>query len=1103
MKKLISLFILGIFLISFTSALITKDFQIDEERKTELTQYGTITLKDRWFIDVFGWFEKDVKQITLESNTENCISNCEAIKKIELFEKGTLVDNVKFINLKTGKETTINDYTFYVKTGDKEIEVDVFEWVCVEGKTNLNGTKNEDCENKKVGTRIEYEPIWSEYKNEILGEGIYYLKLVGEKNYNQEIDWIIETNKIWLNEWAVWSDSFNVGLKSYYNFSDASGNIRDIINGNNLTISGTWTYGQAGIIGNAINTSDLASGLISASNFTGTRSLSFWYKKTGTPDNDAVLYAGMTYPGYPVNSPLLMHVSTNTAIGLRVNNANKANVVTPTNNVWYHYGLVQNTSGTYVFINGTLVLSEVASTDIALTTPISFFAGYGTSTSFNVQGFIDEVGVWNRSLSASEMSDLYNSGDGITYGSKSMSVTLNSPINYFNSSSSTITFNGSSTVEGATLTNMSLWNNKSGWSLKETQTKTGTTNTSIFNYNFVDDGTYLWNVQACDSDGECIFASANRTVSVDTTAPTVIINNGNGTFNYGSLTTNHTINYTITDTNLGSCWLNYNGTNRTISCTSGSLNTTNFQLHSNTFNATIYANDSVNNVGSQFFSWNYKVFENSRTHNNLIYETAKETYSINVTSDALLTSVTLLLNGTEFGTLTSSGSDIWSLSKDISLNKVGNNTISFNFSYSGDYFTSSSTYQYINSTIFGLCNTSLTTKFLNITFKDEVSEAGINGSINSLTFKYYLGDGEVQKTYSYSNTTENIAYEFCGTPSNLTKLNSTIIAYWTDYPFRYSSFNNIVSSSLTTKVISLLKNTEGLYQNVLVQNSLGTPISGAVVTATMTGETDILDERTTDGSGLVQLWLNPDFSHQLKTVADGYPVNYRTINPSGTLVTVTLGDSAATVPINLTQNCIEGISYSIIPYTERLENNTAYTFGFVLENNKYTLSSWGFKLYNSSNSLLTTVAGVGNEGTASTSYNVGTNSQIRLVGYWTCDYGTNEVSKSWNIINTDDAGYSIWFLAKRIDSYLDSGDGIFGLTKGFSLNLICFIFVIIVVGTLNFAYGLDQPFTLGFISFLLIGFLEYGLGLITSNTLSPTWVMGFILIVVSIREAIR
>jgi len=99
-------------------------------------------------------------------------------------------------------------------------------------------------------------------------------------------------------------------------------------------------------------------------------------------------------------------------------------------------------------------------------------------------------------------------------------VTLNSPIDKYNSSSSSLGFN-CSVYDDNILVNVSLFGEwKNGWHLNETNSS-GINNVSyIFNKN-INEGTSAWNCYACDYADNCQFASLNKSVNVDLTPPTV------------------------------------------------------------------------------------------------------------------------------------------------------------------------------------------------------------------------------------------------------------------------------------------------------------------------------------------------------------------------------------------------------------------------------------------------------------------------------------------------------------------------------------------------------------------------------------------------------
>jgi len=189
------------------SATITKTFEANAIKVTDRTNYGEVSLKDRYWLDLFGWFEKDLEDITLIENTESCTENCYAIKEITLYEKTKLVEDVKFETISFDKSRTIggvNQFAFYIR-GDENKLVEDYAWVCTPtGEVLENGTVLKECSNKKVGSHYEYE--WVPYNYEEMEEGDYVLKLEGSKDYGKEIDWIIKSQGKWIDEWAVWGD---------------------------------------------------------------------------------------------------------------------------------------------------------------------------------------------------------------------------------------------------------------------------------------------------------------------------------------------------------------------------------------------------------------------------------------------------------------------------------------------------------------------------------------------------------------------------------------------------------------------------------------------------------------------------------------------------------------------------------------------------------------------------------------------------------------------------------------------------------------------------------------------------------------------------------
>jgi len=145
-------------------------------------------------------------------------------------------------------------------------------------------------------------------------------------------------------------------------------------------------------------------------------------------------------------------------------------------------------------------------------------------------------GFWDKALTDAEIVNLFNSGEGKYYSEiQENLIVLNSPENDYGPSINTIEFNATATQTVATISNMSLWTNQSGIFQQENVTTglSGNTNETIWSHTIIGNGNYLWGVQACDSDGDCGFASENRTVNVDSTAPVITIISPTTPISYG------------------------------------------------------------------------------------------------------------------------------------------------------------------------------------------------------------------------------------------------------------------------------------------------------------------------------------------------------------------------------------------------------------------------------------------------------------------------------------------------------------------------------------------------------------------------------------------
>lgn len=992
--------------------------------------------------------------------------------------------NIKLIDNNNGKALT-RDITYKYKTIETyDVEVNDYKENCklIEGTNN----NSQICTREIIGTHKESRTrdIWTALNKLDLTKGEITIGLFTDVKVDDNVEWVPTLFGQSVNEWATWTSSFNVGLVAYYPMNNNTEILYGVMNISPTAVNGAQPTNVSGIIGDAMNwTEPTNSAQINntssnaAWNFSGNTTINIWVYRDviGTGANSRNVLFTKRNPGFYIwdsGTNLLWEGFNSPAI-------TTAKTIPLSN--WVMLTFTRNDTNLCIWNNGTLDICGVLPTG---GTTGDVMIGNGVSIGeANWQGRFDELGVWNRTLSSIEINNLYNGGLGLTY-SVGTGVTLNTPINYFNSSSIVNVFNCSAITEGTTLTNMTLWLN--GIS-NETKQKTGISNESIFTKNLVD-GTYTWTCQAKTLNNDNAFAINNRTLTVDTTPPTVNIAHPTGTFSSLINNQNLTLNYTVNEIHPGNCWMDYNGTNTTIP---GCVNTS-FLYVAGVNTIRVWANDTGGNIGNSTTTWNATITVYSTSFNSTSYETAPEPFTINASG---MTAASLVYNGISYAA-TIVGNIA---TKILGVTPAANNSFYWNLN-TGTYNTPLQ-YQNVLPLTLSFCNSTNNKTYINFTFADEVTATSLNASLNPATILYSLGSLTSYKTLSFTNITVNPSYAFCFSPPDKT-INTSIslVVASPGYPLRYGGGSFILTNTTTNQVITLLSAADGIYQTVIVATGNGVAIQGATVTASTVLD-GVVDSRTTDSAGQVALWLNPDTAYTLTISAAGYISVTRVINPSSTAVTITLG-AIAGFPANASITYTEGVTYSIGPDTTELYNDTTYQFNFTLNPGIYTIDSFRFDLQNSTGGVIASASSVSNGGTITSNFNIGNDSQITMRASYTINGTTNTIVKVWTITNTEGSGYGLLNFGNRLRTYI--GSGLFGLKTGFALNLICFIIVVLTTGIISYKYGFDNPIIIGVIAVSLIAFLELGLGLIETGFYIPLTAWGIIgLVLLLFREGFR
>lgn len=540
----------------------------------------------------------------------------------------------------------------------------------------------------------------------------------------------------------------------------------------------------------------------------------------------------------------------------------------------------------------------------------------------------------------------------------------------------------------------------------------------------------------------------------------------------------------------------------------GTYNFTENNLSVGDYNWTIYAEGSdgirynATNGTLDFLVSDF--LNNGATYNATSFETAIEDFSVNLTTNGTTpTNPFLWYNGTSYaGNVTSSGSN-FILSRNISIPttiKEGNKSFNFTFDLGATESSTTNVNQFINYTNFTLCDGTFTTKFLNISFKDESTLTNINASIPASTFEYYLGDGSINKTLEYSTGTDNFDYTFCGNPTNRTLNVNPYVQYkqGTSYPQRIWDIGlTTYNSNTTNETLYLLSTANGIFVTFQVVNSADQLLEGVTATAIreISGTNVTVGLGTTGVDGTVTFWLNPDFSHHFSFAKDGFSTVSFNLIPTQSSYTVTMGEGETTAP-----SLFRGIEYALQPINKTLFNDTSYDFGFNLSSSYWALEEYGFNLRLDNGTIIT-----GNTTTTSgtlitRTYNTNNQSIIYMDYYWLINSTYTNATTYWIVI---DSGLTDWSISQWISDfkmYMDSG--LFGLDN-FGRMLIIFLVIFFTIGILSYKYGFTNPVTIYVLTFGIIFMFDVVFGLIPAVrgiNHAVTLVASLILVLLIMRE---
>jgi hypothetical protein len=532
-------------------------------------------------------------------------------QKVAEFEVKSYVDyenalkNIKFYNVKDKDEIT-RTYDFKYKTIEKVNVID-YKIICNKVWSEINKTEQEICSNKEVGSHEEEQEVWKELSKDLLKDQIITIGIFTNVEVGDYVEWIPTLFGVDIDEWATWTASLNVGLVSYFPLDEGSGDAVDVKGYINASLVNTPTQGATGKVGTAydFDTNDYLLNKTAAPHLLNNEgTLALWIY----PNDLSGYHAAMGAGSLAATTPYFRFGTNEDKVAFGMYNVGPTIILTygatpPIQlNEWTFIAVTSDGTGTRFYINGTEVEPDVGVFD---GTNGSWFADagpFGTwtyaiidrSTDYAAyDGKLDEIGIWNRTLTGAEIAQLYNGGSGMTYTTSFPLPPIVIPYAPANDSNyttnpATVNFNcyGSDDIG---FTNMTFIINNT---LAYTDAS-GVNNTNYTYSPSLYDGTYNWSCKAFDSVSQST-QSSNRSFTIDGTKPVFTIDYPlNTTYN----TNVSLFNYSLIELNKNVCWYSIDRgvTNTTLTCgnnVSGLTSTEGLNTWA------IYGNDTLGNEGN-------------------------------------------------------------------------------------------------------------------------------------------------------------------------------------------------------------------------------------------------------------------------------------------------------------------------------------------------------------------------------------------------------------------------------------------------------------------------------------------------------------------------
>jgi len=361
--------------------------------------------------------DRDLVTVEKLYNTDYCLTECYTIWNVTIYNNEDIfLDLIEFKDIRG--EARDLEYKFEYVSDYKSIEINDYEAIC-SGEGN-----NTVCTQKKIGSHVVYEPVWSGFDPvRKLPIRNYIIKLTGYKERSEDIDWIATFYGQKIDEWDCWKGDEPIGYwkmneasdGSYYNATDSSiyGQV-----GNN---TGGIVYSE-GKLGNSANFSDVSTRYFNFGNsalydLRGTWTIAVWFKSNET-DKDYFISKGqsggdagdwdMYFASSGLGFPVWKGYEDNLGDGCVIYNDSTYYI----DNNWHRVVVTRDSAGLNMYIDNVLIATDSCSAAYNFTNTGNLRIGTDEGVAYHYKGLIDDIQIWNITWSADDVNTDWNNGIG-------------------------------------------------------------------------------------------------------------------------------------------------------------------------------------------------------------------------------------------------------------------------------------------------------------------------------------------------------------------------------------------------------------------------------------------------------------------------------------------------------------------------------------------------------------------------------------------------------------------------------------------------------------------------------------------------------------------